>query len=143
MKWHSVKNILVQFAKFGIVGVSNTILSLTVTYIVMMAFRFGFGEYQIWSLNISTAIGYIAGVLNSYYWNNKYVFKKKQENNKKKKLAKVFVCYGVTYLISMLTMDLFVEIYHMPIFFAPIPRLIVTIPFNYFANKFWAYKDFE
>lgn len=132
---------LVQFVKFGVVGVSNTLLSLIVTYGMIALFRFCFHIDSTWSLDVATTVGYVAGVCNSYFWNKRYVFKNKQESNGKKAFAKVFICYGATYLLSMLLMNLLVDVCHVPSIIAPIPRLIITIPLNFVANKLWAFKD--
>ena len=121
-------------------GVSNTLLSLAVTYAVLWIFKSVFGISAIWSLNVSTTVGYVAGVCNSYFWNNKYVFKNKQEEGKKA-FAKMFICYGATYLLSMLLMDIMVKYLHIPDTVAPVPRLIITVPLNFIANKLWAFKD--
>ena len=133
-------DLIKQFCKFGIVGLGNTVISLGVTYILMAFIGNVLNINTIWSLNICTTAGYIAGVVNSYYWNKKYVFKDSQEK-KKKVLIKTFICYGATYLLSMLIMDFLVDYMHVSKTIAPIPRLIITVPLNFLANKLWAYKD--
>lgn len=133
--------VLVQFVKFGMVGISNTLISLAATYALLFVFKFCFKTDTTWSLNVSTLFGFIVGVCNSYHWNNRYVFKNKKESNEKKAFAKVTVCYGITYLISMVLMDILVEFCHIPSLIAPIPRLIFTIPLNFILNKLWAFKD--
>lgn len=134
------KRIIVQFIKFGMVGCSNTAMSLLVTYVVMAGFNHQ-GINATWSLNICTTVGYVAGVCNSYFWNSKYVFKDKKETSNGKVFVKMFICYGCTYLISMLLMDVLVEYMGIPAVIAPVPRLVVTIPLNFVANKMWAFKD--
>lgn len=138
---HPKGKLLVQFVKFGMVGVSNTLLSLVVTYLVMAAFRFGYALDTIWTLDIATTVGYVAGVCNSYFWNKRYVFREGKETNSKKAFSKMFVCYGVTYLLSMILMNVLVNYLHVPSIIAPIPRLLLTIPLNFVANKLWAFKD--
>lgn len=132
---------LTQFAQFGLIGVVNTGLSLAATYLMMAALRPISGLSNTWRLNLATLIGYVAGVLNSYFWNNKYVFKNKQENNASRRIVKVFLCYGATYLLSVLLMDLMVVNLGISEYIAPVLRLVITIPLNFFANKLWAYKD--
>ena len=56
----------VQFIKFGMVGVSNTVVSLATYYL----FTF-FGVHYL----IANALGFVTGTLNAYYWNSKFVFK--------------------------------------------------------------------
>lgn len=133
--------VLVQFVKFGMVGVSNTLLSLVITYLVMAIFRFGFSLETIWTLDIATTVGYVAGVCNSYFWNKRYVFRDGREKDGRKAFSKMFVCYGVTYLLSMLLMNVLVDYLHVPSIIAPIPRLLLTIPLNFAANKLWAFRD--
>ena len=58
----SKKNI-VQFIKFGIVGISNTAIAFTVYYILYFL-----GIHYM----ISNFIGWAIGVFNGFYWNNKY-----------------------------------------------------------------------
>lgn len=131
----------IQFVKFSIVGVSNTVISLLVTYIVIAIFQFLFQLNTLLSLDIATSLGYIAGVLNSYFWNRKYVFKNGKEESRKKAIIKMFICYGGTYLVSMILMNILVEYCNIPSYIAPIPRLLFTIPLNFIANKFWTFKD--
>ena len=59
--------VLVQFIKFGIVGVSNTLLTLVV-YTVLLK---GFG---VWYLAAS-AIGFIAGAINGFLLNRRWTFR--------------------------------------------------------------------
>lgn len=133
--------LLLQFIKFGMVGASNTVISLIVTYALLFLLRIPYPDDPTWTLNLATFIGFAVGVCNSYYWNNKYVFRDKRENNAKKAFVKVAISYGVTYLISMVLMDLLVEYLHIPHLLAPIPRLLFTIPLNFVMNKLWAFRD--
>jgi putative flippase GtrA len=59
--------VLVQFIKFGIVGVSNTLLTLVV-YTVLLK---GFG---VWYLAAS-AIGFIVGATNGFLLNRRWTFR--------------------------------------------------------------------
>lgn len=134
---------LVQFVKFGIVGASNTLLSLAITYACIFVYYLLTKKTDTLILNIGTVLGYVVGVLNSFFWNNKYVFKGKQEQSNNKVLAKTFVCYGVTFVISTVLMNFLVIYCSVPEAIAPIPRLALTVPLNFIANKFWAFKDRE
>lgn len=138
---HPKGKILIQFFKFGMVGVSNTLLSLGVTYLMMAVFRYGFSLDNIWTLDAATTVGYIAGVCNSYFWNKRYVFRNSTEKDGRKVFSRMFICYGVTYFLSMLLMNVLVNTLHVPSVIAPIPRLLLTIPLNFAANKLWAFKD--
>ena len=58
----------VQFIKFGMVGVSNTVVSLATYYIV----------YLFWCALGASRMrrGFVTGTLNAYYWNSKFVFER-------------------------------------------------------------------
>jgi putative flippase GtrA len=60
-------SIVAQFVKFGVVGVSNTLLSLVV-YAVLLK---GFG---VWYLAAS-AIGFAVGMVNGFLWNRRWTFR--------------------------------------------------------------------
>lgn len=121
-----------QFIKFGTVGVSNTLLSLAIYYLLIH-----FGVHYL----LANAAGFVVSVCNSYFWNSRLVFKNKQEKSGIKAFLKVFASYGVSFLLSCTLMLLFVQALGVSEYFAPILRLLFTIPLNYFLNKMWAFKD--
>lgn len=119
-----------QFIKFGLVGVSNTFISIG-TYYLLYFFEVNY--------LIANTVGFIVSVLNSYYWNNKYVFKKTQEGHLKP-LIKTFLSYGSTFLLSTVLLFVMVQYFGISEVIAPIITLVITIPLNFFMNKFWAFK---
>ncbi|ADZ85471.1 GtrA family protein [Cellulosilyticum lentocellum] len=123
-------NTIIQFVKFGIVGLSNTLISLAAYYILIYI-----GVNYI----MANAIGFVLGTINAYYWNNKYVFKKTQEGNIKPFL-KSFTGYGMTFLLGTICLVLLVQVLGVSEFIAPIINMLITIPINFFINKFWAFK---
>jgi len=126
-----------QFTKFGLVGVTNTFIS----YFIYLIFLFALGkEYYL----VGSVVGFIVSVLNSFYLNDKYVFKKKEEVNrsKYKALLKVFLSYASTGLIlSNILLIIFIDYLYVPETIAPLVGLLITIPINYIMNKVWAFKD--
>ena len=56
----------IQFLKYGVVGVMNTAITLIVIFLCKSVF--GVNEY------VSNAIGYVAGLVNSFLWNRRWVF---------------------------------------------------------------------
>jgi putative flippase GtrA len=59
--------VAVQFVKFGIVGVSNTLI----TFIVYTILLKGFGVYYL----AASALGFIAGATNGFLWNHRWTFR--------------------------------------------------------------------
>ncbi len=120
-----------QFVKFGIVGVSNTLISLAVYYAVIL----GFGERWYLAGNV---LGFVVSVLNSYYWNSNYVFK--MQEDRLRTLLRTFAAYGTNLLLGSFLLWLFVKHLHISPYLAPIFCLILTIPLNFALNKFWVMK---
>lgn len=119
-----------QFLKFGLVGVSNTLISLGMYYLLYFV-----------GINylVANAIGFVVSVLNSYYWNNKYVFKKTQ-NGHLKPLLKTFLSYGSTFLLSTALLFALVQYVGISEVLAPVICIIITTPINFVINKLWAFK---
>ena len=123
-----------QFIKFGIVGFSNTLISLAVYYILVF-----FG----WNYLLANTMGFLISVCNAFFWNYRYFFKDKTETSIPKSFSKVFITYGISYLVSTFLIWLMVDIMHISEWLAPLIRLVVTVPLNFVLNKLWAFRKRE
>lgn len=124
-----------QFIKFGIVGISNTLISYIV-YVILVWLHLNY--------ILANIVGFIVSVLNSYYWNNKYVFKQQEDGQRRwwKTLFKTFVSYAGTGLVlSNVLLVIWIEWIKIPEMVAPLVNLLVTVPLNFVMNKYWAFKD--
>lgn len=124
---------LIQFIKFGIVGLSNTLIS----YIVyLVGVRFGM-HYL-----LASVLGFVISVLNSFYWNNKYVFQKgDEERNLWITLVKTFLAYASTGLIlANILLYIWVDVLGISEYLGPVINLIITVPLNFVINKLWAFR---
>lgn len=130
MSWLAL---LGQFTKFGLVGVSNTIVSLAVYYTLV---------YINVHFIAANTIAFIISVLNSYLWNNKFVFKKNALTwqDHLKRIGKTYLAYGTTFLLGTGLLYLLVSILGVSEYIAPLINLVFTIPVNFVMNKFWAFK---
>ena len=133
---------LLQFCKFGIIGVSNTLISLIINWIILAILGTA-GLFPNADKYIGNTVAFFLSVLWSYYWNNKYVFKE-DENAKKrvwwKTLIKTYLSYAFTGLVlSNVVSYVCVDILHINKFIAPLINLVISVPINYIMNKFWAY----
>lgn len=133
---------LVQFVKFGIVGLSNTIVSYVIYVGALLLFQKE-GWLPKTDYLVAQVIAFILSVLWSFYWNNRFVFKQEEneERNLLHALIKTYVSYAFTglFLNSVLSL-LWVEVFAIPKIVAPIINLIVSVPINFLMNKFWAFK---
>jgi len=131
---HSKKDLfklIMQFIKFGVVGLSNTTISLGIYYVFIYINK----DLYL----VGNAVGFVVSVLNAYYWSNKFVFQKAEKGHTKP-LIKTFVSYGATFLLSTGLLFVMVQYLDVQETIAPLIILLITIPVNFLLNKFWAFK---
>lgn len=154
-----IMNNIKQFLKFGLVGLSNTLISEAV-YAVIVCLK---GHYM-----LASATGFVLSIFNAYYWNNRYVFKEDETREKRiwwQVLLKTFVAYLWGFLANLALLVLWIDILHISDYLEPIARLchqwdlrflsaevlgnlfaeginlILVLPMNYLVNKLWAYRQ--
>lgn len=134
---------LVQFIKFGIVGLSNTIISYVIYVVALLIFQNN-KWIPDWDYLLAQIIAFVLSVLWSFYWNNKCVFQKHEDaqRNLLQALLKTYISYAFTglFLNSVLSL-LWVEVLHINKLIAPIINLLISVPMNFILNKFWAFKE--
>jgi len=125
---------LVQFIKFGIVGLSNTLISyLIYALLVYLGFHY----------LLASILAFIISVLNSFFWNSRFVFKieKGSKRNFFSALIKTFMSYAFTGLILQnILLYILIDIMYVSKYIAPLFILIITVPLNFILNKLWAFK---
>ncbi|MBQ8410501.1 MAG: GtrA family protein [Ruminiclostridium sp.] len=156
---------IIQFIKFGLVGVSNTLVNYVV-YLIFISLGFG--------IVVSNTFGFLISVLNAYFWGSRFVFKEDKTKEKRvwwKVLLKTYASYALGFVLNTLLLILWVEILNIGRYFgfvgdiigwasgfitflpesltaeeiseiiAPIINIFVTVPINFVINKFWAYRQ--
>jgi putative flippase GtrA len=117
------------------VGLSNTGISY-VTYAALV--------YLSVHYILASIIAFAVSVLNSFFWNSKFVFKKTgdEKRNTGKTLLRTFIAYGSTGLIlSNVLLFVLVDVAGISKYLAPLFILLVTVPLNFGLNKWWAFKE--
>lgn len=132
---------IVQFVKFGIVGLTNTLIS----YLLNVGTLKLLEEYNLaWDYVVGNLVAFILSVLWSFYWNNKYVFSKKsgEKRNIGHTLLKTYISYGFTGIIlTNILSYIWIDCLGISKYIAPIINLIVSVPINFIINKKWAFKS--
>ena len=161
----SKKAALWQFIKFGLVGVSNTLVNYIV-YIIFVAL----GAHYV----VANTLGFIISVLNAYFWGSRFVFKEDKAKEKRvwwKVLLKTYAAYFFGFLLNTVLLWLWITVLNVGQYFgfvgdilnwvtglfgsqpgvytpeklsqivAPIINIFVTVPINFVINKFWAYRQ--
>lgn len=135
------RDTFIQFIKFGIVGLSNTLIS----YIVYLFFLWLFEQLYLFDrfdYLIAQVMGFVISVIWSFFWNNKFVFiEGNGKRNIFKSFIKTFISYASTGLVlSSILSFIWVELLFISKTLAPIANLLFTVPLNFLLNKMWAFK---
>lgn len=131
-----------QFIKFGIVGLSNTIISYVLYAVVLLLLQKKMLFPKIDYL-LAQIVAFVLSVLWSFYWNNRMVFVVEEGRKRSlwKSLIKTYISYSFTGLfLNSILLILWVNVLGISEFIAPIINLIVSVPLNFIINKFWAFK---
>ena len=140
---NEVKEAFLQFVKFGIVGVSNTVVSYLL-YAGTLLLLQKYGWMPSFDYLVAQVVAFILSVAWSFYWNNKYVFVlgDGEQRSKWRALLKTYVSYSFTGLfLNSVLLILWVQICGISEFIAPIVNLIISVPINFLINKFWAFRS--
>lgn len=123
-----------QFFKFGIVGLSNTAVSMAVYYVFLWIDP---NLYMIGSI-----LGTILSIANAFLWNDLFVFPNKDRSVKGilKRFGKTYISYGGTSILSNVLLWIEVTFLQVSKTWAPVVNLLVTIPLNFVINKLWTFR---
>jgi len=157
--------LIVQFLKFGLVGISNTLVS-GILYFLMNELWFP-GKWF-----AASVVSWVISVLNAYLWQNVFVFKEDVTRAHRvwwQTLLKTYMSYAFTGLflnnvllwiwtdvinIAQYSGELIHFFADMHISFLGNPQtfssnmgwfinMLISIPLNFIINKFWAYRQKE
>lgn len=141
---------LLQFVKFGLVGVWNTVFNYALYAVSLLIFqRLDLLQQNPYNLDmhISTVIAFIISVFVSFLLNSRFVFQAEEGQTRSfgKALLKCYLSYGFTGLIlNPILNTVWVKILPLPQdtakLIAPAFSLIIAIPINFIMNKLWAFK---
>lgn len=135
LKNEDIKNLIIDFVKFGVVGVINTFTSYGIVNLCYYVLKL--------HLQLSNAIAFIISVLVSFSLNSIFVFKKKFKSKKNliNTLIKTYLSYSFTGLIlTAILIHIECNIIGIPLYIASLLNLVITVPINFILNRFWAFK---
>ena len=124
-----MKTSMIQFIKFGFVGLSNTVVSLIIYYVFI---------YMGCHYLLANTFSWLISVGNSYFWNHRYVFS--SSSFWLTSLSKTYIAYFLSYIIGTLFLYVSVSILDISEIVAPFFIIILTTPINFLMNKYWAFK---
>ena len=149
-----------QLIKFGLVGVCNTIVSYTVYSVCYHVFHT--------SVHVANITGFVISVFTAFLLQSRFVFAESKEGEHRiwwQVLIKTYISYAFTGLfLTELLLFLWLDVIHidqylqpvatwmagygvimtpkdLAVSIAPFLNMVFTIPINFCANKFWAYRQ--
>jgi len=125
------KKSIVQFIKFGIVGVVNTLLTALTIWILLKVFYCS--DY------VSNITGYIVGLVNSFIWNRKWTF---ASNTKvKDTVLKFIITFAISYCIQLGNLYILLNYSGIDPYICQILSIGVYTIANFTINKYYTFKN--
>jgi putative flippase GtrA len=122
--------VVVQFIKFGIVGVSNTLLTLVVYTVLLKVFG-------VWYLAAS-AIGFVAGAINGFLLNRRWTFREHVGDSLTPVRWGVVQTCGLG--IDEALLYLLVHDAHLDKLLAQVCATAVVTVTTFFVNRAWTFR---
>lgn len=124
------KQSLIEFIKFSIVGVINTIVD--------------FGVFSLLITNgspilLSQIISYACGMVNSFMMNRSWTFKENKRNEYSEPVKYLIANITTLSLMSGLLL-LFVDQFQFPVLIAKVVCTGVGMAINFLSSKFWVFQ---
>jgi len=145
------KTFLLQAAKYGIVGVINTLLTAIIIWIMMhLVFQYEKMESaSSFIVTVSNITGFIAGLINSFIWNRKWTFQSK--NNWKIEFIKFTSAFLICYIPQLFFVNFLNTYTNIFIDFKPLVishsytcqliGIVFYTSLNFLINKFYTFKQ--
>jgi putative flippase GtrA len=122
--------VLVQFVKFGIVGVSNTVLTLVLYTVLLKVFG-------VWYLAAS-AIGFVAGATNGFLLNRRWTFR--EHVGDALTPVRWAIVQGCGLGVDEALLYVFVHDAHLDKLLAQVFATAVVTLTTFFVNRAWTFR---
>ncbi|MDR1203452.1 MAG: GtrA family protein [Tannerellaceae bacterium] len=120
-----------QVIKYGIVGISNTIITAIVIWVMMKLFGC--------SAVLSNVTGYIAGVLNSFILNKQWTFK--SSNSWISSAIRFGIVFGICYLFQLGLLLYLNKRLSIDQYYNQLIAMAFYMVINFLMNKFYTFKE--
>lgn len=119
-----------QFVKFGIVGVSNTLITLAVYTVLLKVFG-------VWYVAAS-AVGFLVGAANGFVWNRRWTFS--QHVGDALTPVRWFAVQGCGLGLDLLLIYLLVQHAGLDKLLGQVCATAVVTVLTFFANRAWTFR---
>jgi len=121
---------LVQFLKFGIVGISNTLLTAATIWLLLRVFHS--------SNYLANIVGYVVGLVNSFIWNRRWTFENHAQIGAT--IFKFIVTFAISYLLQLGFLSFLLHQTNIDDYVCQLLSIVVYTVVNFFMNKYYTFK---
>jgi putative flippase GtrA len=118
----------VSVVRFGIVGVSNTLIGFTVFW----------SAHHLMPAMGAQCLSYVVGMLWSYYWNRRWTFQ--SQGRVASEASRFFTSQIGFMLLSSGLLGLFVDRLHFPSGPTWLATMVLITILNFVVSRFWSFK---
>lgn len=123
-----------QLMKFNLIGIVNTAVDLSV-FLVLYSVC-GISSYA------AHSIAYLAGTLNSFYWNRRWTFRQQARSGTGgKTFLRFIILNGMTLALSTLGLVLLTRYGHMDAVWAKLTVTVGTMVVNFCVSRMWVFTQ--
>lgn len=124
--------LVVQLMKFNLIGIVNTAVDLSV-FLVLYSVC-GISSYA------AHCIAYLAGTLNSFYWNRRWTFRQQARSGTGgRTFLRFIILNGITLALSTLGLVLLTG--HMDAVWAKLTVTVGTMAVNFCVSRMWVFTQ--
>lgn len=130
-KIHGLKKGLKPFIKYSFVGITGTMIDISVFYF--------FNKILSFELYLSGTIAFLLAVINNFTLNRIWTFKNTSKNTRKLFIKFVIVsCIGL--ILTLLSLYFLVKIFKIDSVYAKIMTSGIVVIWNFLGNKYWTFS---
>ena len=126
------KETIIQFIKFCIIGISNTVVHLSIYYLLLWL-----NVYYL----LANIIAFVISVLNSWFWNKKFTFT--ESTTTAFTFVRLYASYGATALLGTGLLYILVDVIGLSKYISPIINIGITTGINFILNKYFVFRNFR
>ena len=126
------KRDFIQFLKFIIIGIINTLVNLFVFYILTDIIKIYY--------MVSAVIAFIFAVTNSFILNKTWTFKESLNYKTSSKYLKFIIISVIALIFNLILLYILVEYFAINHMIAQIAGVFLNFLINFFGNRLWTFK---
>jgi putative flippase GtrA len=124
------RNILHQFIKYSIVGVSNALIGFGTMFLLFNFFKVNY--------LVANTAGYILGLINSFIWNKKWTFQ--SGNHYSKEIVRFILVFIMSYVSNLVFLIILVEMLNVNQNISFVLSSVIYIAVGFTANRLWTFS---